>query len=110
MNPKVLLQLEKIAGARIRLLHLPQIETHFAFERDGFVILVEKRDGGFGGIGAPGLLTESGFAPLLNGSFVAKTFRRAAAQEELLTMRSFLNDLKAALGQDDAGSGGGADR
>lgn len=97
MSPKVVSQLEKIAAARIQLLHAPPLETHFAFERGGFIILVERRGDGFGGIGAPGLLTEAGFAPLLNGRFVAKEYQRAATPEELASMRAFLEDLKAAL-------------
>ena len=97
MNPRVLAQLEKIAAARIQLLSLPQIHTHFAFERDGFVILVERMEDGFGGIGAPGLLTDAGFAPLLNDHFVAKAYQRPATPEEREAMRSFLDDLKAAL-------------
>ena len=101
MNPQVLAQLEKIAQAGIQLLSLPQVTTHFAFERDGFVILVERRGDGFGGIGAPGLLTEAGFAPLLNDSFVAKGFQRPATEEECTTMRAFLTDLKAALAAQD---------
>ena len=97
LDPKLLAQLERIAAARIQLLSLPQVNSHFAFERDGFVILVEKREDGFGGVGAPGLLSECGFAPLLNGEFVAKGFRRAASEEEQTTMRAFLADLQAAL-------------
>ena len=97
LDPKLLAQLERIAAARIQLLSLPQVHSHFAFERDGFVILVEKREDGFGGVGAPGLLSECGFAPLLNGEFVAKGFRRAASEEEQTTMRAFLADLQAAL-------------
>ncbi len=96
MSPKVLSQLEKIAAARIQLLHAP-IGSHFAFERGGFIILVERRGEGFGGIGAPGLLTEAGFAPLLNGRFVAKEYQRAATPEELASMRALLEDLKSAL-------------
>lgn len=99
MNPAVLAQLERISQAGIQLLGLPQVHTHFAFERDGFVILVERRDEGFGGIGAPGLLTEAGFAPLLNGAFVAKGFQRTATIEEQTAMRAFLADMKAALAE-----------
>ena len=97
MNPNLLSQLERIAAAGIQLLPTTQVPNHFAFERDGFVALVEKRGDGFGGIGSPGLLTEAGFAPLYQGEFIAKQWRRTATPAEIEAVRGFLDDLKAAL-------------
>jgi hypothetical protein len=97
MDAKLLSQLERVADAGIQLLPLPQVATHYAFERGGFVILVEKRGEGFGGIGSPGLLAEAGFAPLVDGRFVAKGWERKATADETAGMRQFLADLKAAL-------------
>ena len=42
-----------------------EITSHFILERDGFVVFVERRETGFGNIGAPGLMTEQGFAALI---------------------------------------------
>lgn len=97
MSPRTLSQLERLAERQIQLLHVPQIETHFALERDGFVILVQKHEGGFGGIGTAGMLTEHGFAPMLNGEFVAKQFRYRPTEAEVERMRRFSADLKEAL-------------
>jgi len=82
---------------------LPAVEiaNHFVFERDGFVALVERRAAGFGGIGAAGLLTEKGVAPLMlrggEAFFVAKGFEQRASVEEVEQIRRFQADLKSAL-------------
>ena len=94
--------LERLAAARIQLLPLTEIATHFVFERAGFVCLVERKgDGGFGGIGAPGLLTGKGFAALvLRGDgfrFVGRGFDEAAEEERVRECRSFARDLETAL-------------
>jgi hypothetical protein len=94
--------LERLAAARIQLLPLTQLERHWVFERDGFISLVERtREGGFGNIGAPGLLTERGMAVLLrrgNGHvFTAKGYEVAATVEQVETLRRFASDLEAAL-------------
>ncbi len=93
--------LERLAAARIDLLPLPGLTTHFAFHRDGFVALVERTPEGFGAIGSSGLLTEQGFAALVwRGDvafFVRKGFEQAASAEEVERLRAFSSELEAAL-------------
>ncbi|MGH9719341.1 MAG: hypothetical protein ACRD8O_03960 [Bryobacteraceae bacterium] len=94
-------KLERLAAAGIQLLPTDQIETHFVFERDGLVALVERRPDGFGAIGAPGMLTEAGIAMLIwrgeRGFFVAKNFEQPATDNQIQRLRKFDGDLKTAL-------------
>jgi len=94
-------KLERLAAAGIQLLPTDQIGTHFVFERDGFVALVERSPDGFGGIGAPGMLTSAGIAMLVwrgeRGVFVAKDFEQEASTDQIQSLRRFDADLKAAL-------------
>jgi hypothetical protein len=73
------------------------------FERDGFVALVERRDDGFGNIGAAGILIEERFAALVyrgdDAYFVAKNIERKATREQVSALRSFQVDLERALGE-----------
>ena len=93
--------LERLAVAGIQLLPAVEITTHYVFERDGFVALVERTPDGFGGVGSAGILTGSGFAALIQRGdrfyFVAKNFEREAQAAEVERLRSFSSDLKAAL-------------
>ncbi len=93
--------LERLAGAGIQLLPETGITTHFLFERDGFVALVERKADGFGSIGAPGLLTERGLAMLVwreqQPWFIAKGFEQSATPEQVTALRKFAADLDAAL-------------
>ena len=93
--------LEKLAAAGIELIPLEGMATHFVFGRDGYVALVERNAEGFGGIGSAGLLTERGLAVLTqrDGShhFVARGLDQPATPEQVADLRSFANDLKAAL-------------
>lgn len=77
------------------------LSTHYMFERDGFVALVARRDEEPGPIGAAGLLTEKGLAPLVwrsgQASFVAKGFEQSATPEQIEILRRFQADLEAAL-------------
>ncbi|MCS7042386.1 MAG: hypothetical protein NZR01_06300 [Bryobacteraceae bacterium] len=103
MDPQILERLERIAGLGISLIPAPEITTHFLFERDGFVVLVERRGEGFGGIGSPGKLVEGhGFAALVRrGSedwFVARGSEWRAQPGEAEAARKLFTDLKAALG------------
>ena len=95
--------LERLVAAGIQLLPTIEITTHYVFERDGFVALVERRAEGFGGIGSAGRLTEKGVAPLvLRGTasfFVAKGFEQRATLEEVDLIRRFQADLKFALSE-----------
>src|SRR5262245_41838086 len=96
--------LERLVAANIKLLPFPMIEKLWAFERDGFVCLVERtNDNGFGGMGSAGLLTERGMAALIvrdgHNIFVAKGFEQQATSEQVATLRSFATDLRVALGK-----------
>ena len=96
---------EKLAAAGIQLVPA-EIDSHFIFERDGFVAFVERRSDtaghSFGSIGAPGLMTERGFAALIwrggQAFFVAKGFEAQASTEEIDKIRKFSADLASALG------------
>lgn len=97
-------QLERLAAHCINLIPAAEITTHFIFERDGFVALVERKEEGFGNIGAPGLLIEKtgGFAALVwRGAddpwFVARGFEQRATDEQVATLRRFDRDLRDAL-------------
>jgi hypothetical protein len=93
--------LQKLADCGINLLPAMELTTHFVFERDGFISLVDRREAGFGNIGAPGLLFEKGMAQLIwrggKAFFVAKGFEREASDEEVAGLRRFASDLKNSL-------------
>jgi hypothetical protein len=97
-------QLEKLAAAGIELVPA-EFTSHFIFTRDGFVAFVERRDQTpdrpFGNIGAPGLMTERGFAALVwrgdQGFFIARGFEQAASGEQVQMIRAFGSDLTNAL-------------
>jgi hypothetical protein len=94
-------RLERVAKLGIRILPLAEINSHFVFERDGFVVLVERRDGGFGGVGGPGQLSEKGFSALVDRQgaswFVGKGGERQAGAGEAEAARKLFTDLKSAL-------------
>lgn len=95
-------QLQRLAERNINLLPAVEIATHFIFERDGFIALVERKPEGFGQAGAPGLLVEQGgFAALVwRGSepwFVARGFEQRATPDQVTAIRSFAGDLDYAL-------------
>jgi hypothetical protein len=102
MDSRLLAQLERIAAAGIRLLPTPQLPQHFVFERDGYVVLVERNGEGFGAVGSPGRLLPEGFAALVQRGeqayFVVKGSERLAAEEEAAAARSLFTQLKTALG------------
>jgi hypothetical protein len=93
--------LKRLVAARIQLLPDTGIATHFVFERDGFAALVQRREEGFGGVGAPGLMTERGLAFLVwragEAWFVRKGWEVRATREQVTAMNSFATDLEAAL-------------
>jgi hypothetical protein len=101
LAPGILARLERLAAVRIKLLPVPQIATHFVFERDGYLALADRREGGFGSVGSPGRMTENGFAPLVERAagpvFLAKGHEEPASSEEAAAARAFLADLKSAL-------------
>jgi hypothetical protein len=92
---------EKLAAAGIQILPLAEISTHFVFERDGFIALVERRGEAFGKAGAPGLLMTKGMAQLVwrgeRALFVAKGWERAAEDHEVAALRAFGSDLEKIL-------------
>ena len=92
--------LEKLLAANIQIIPA-EITSHFILERDGFVAFVERRDEAFGNIGAPGLMTEHGFAALVwrgdQAFFIAKGFEQLASPEQVQKIRAFGTDLKNAL-------------
>lgn len=94
-------KLERLVAAGIQLLPVMEISTHYVFERDGFAALVERRAGGFGGIGSAGMLTGKGIAPLVRRGeeafFVAKGFEQPANAGDIEMVRRFQADLKDAL-------------
>ncbi|HZU24366.1 MAG TPA: hypothetical protein VFA04_02530 [Bryobacteraceae bacterium] len=95
-------KLEKIAAAGIQIIPAADLSTHFLFERDGFVSLVERtKENNFGNIGAPGLLTDSGLAVLLwrggEGWFVRRGFEQRATEDQVRRLRAFATDLEQAL-------------
>lgn len=92
---------ERLVEANIQILPLTEITTHFVFERNGFACLVERRDGGFGNMGAPGVLAPQGLAMLVwrgeNPYFVVKGAEQAASLEQVEELRRFTADLQRAL-------------
>jgi hypothetical protein len=84
--------LEKLAAAGIQIIPA-EIASHFILARDGFVAFVERRGDDFGNIGAPGLMTEQGFAALIwragEPFFVGKGINQPATDEQVELLRSF---------------------
>jgi hypothetical protein len=100
----VIAVLQKLAAAEIQIVPA-EITSHFILERGGFVAFVERRPdaqgGSFGNIGAPGLMTERGFAALVwrgdQAFFVGKGFKQPASPEQVQQIRRFASDLADAL-------------
>ena len=94
-------RLERLADLGFQIVALPNAGRHLALERDGFAALVSMKGEEFGEDGAPGLLTEGGFAALVwrgeNAWFVARGFERPATGEEVDAIRRFGEDVKSAL-------------
>ena len=93
-------KLEKLAAAGIQIVPA-EITSHFILERDGFVAFVERREEAFGNIGAPGLMTDRGYAALIwrgdQAFFVGKGFEEPASPEQVEKVRAFASDLEGAL-------------
>ena len=101
--------LERLTAAGIELLPAVEITTHFIFTRDGFAALVERRNDGFGGMGAPGLLVAGhGLALLVwrgaEAYFIARGFQRIATGGEVESLRRFSDDLKRSISGSDSSS------
>lgn len=95
------LQLERLAAAGIQLLSLPDISTHYVFERAEFAALVARTPEGFGSVGSAGLLTERGFAALVwrggQPCFLRKGVDLPATAAQVEALRAFAADLEQAL-------------
>ncbi len=93
-------QLEKLHAAGIQIVPA-DLTSHFILERGGFVVFVERRETGFGHIGAPGLMTERGYAALVwraeQPFFVGRGFEQPGTDEQVQAIRAFAADLEAAL-------------
>jgi hypothetical protein len=91
---------EKLVAAGIQIVPA-EMTSHFILEREGFVTLVERRGASFGNIGAPGLMTERGFAALIwrgdQAFFAGKGFEQPASADEVQKIRAFATDLANAL-------------
>lgn len=101
MDTELLAKLERVLAARIELVPDLKISSHYVFTRDGFAALVERRETGFGNIGAPGIVTEQGFAALVwqqeRPVFQGRGFAHEATAEQVESLRAFDQDLRAAL-------------
>ena len=102
MHPDTLQRLERLAAAGIGMIPAPEVSTHFLFQRDGCVVLVERKEDGFGAVGSPGVLTEKGgFAALVERGgqswLVSKGEERPAQTREAEAARRLFTDLKSAL-------------
>jgi hypothetical protein len=102
MGPALLAQLEKIADLGIGLAPAPGVSGHFVFVRAGCAVIVERRGDGFGAVGSPGLLTEGGFAALVERDgrpcFINKGDCRPAGDEQAAEARRLFRDLRSVLG------------
>ncbi len=101
MSPELLQKLERLQGASIELVPFNAMINHYLLARGGFVALVEKVPKGFGKIGAPGIMTQKGFACLIwresEAFFVTKGFDQQATIEQIEGLRMFSADLHQAL-------------
>ena len=101
MNPKLLVQLERLAASGIQILPVPEISSHFVLERNGCVVLVERREDGFGAIGSPGALSDQGFAALVQRDgrdwFIGRNESREATESEAAEARGLYRDLREIL-------------
>jgi len=97
-------RVEKLAAAGIQLF-AAGVTSHYILERYGFVAFVERKGDGFGNIGAPGLMTEKGFAALVwrggRAFFVARGFEQAATDDQVQKIRDFADDLERALSRNE---------
>ncbi|MBC7928173.1 MAG: hypothetical protein H7039_21215 [Bryobacteraceae bacterium] len=96
--------LQRLAAASINPVPM-DLDHHYAFERDGFIALVERRsDNTFGRIGTAGLLTASGLAPLIwRGSqafFRTRASEEPATPEAIELLRGFQKDLERSISGD----------
>jgi hypothetical protein len=101
LNPKLLEQLERLASAGIQILPVPEIASHFVLERKGCVVLVERREDGFGAAGSPGALSGTGFAALVRRDgrdwFIGRSESREATEAEADDARRLYREIREIL-------------
>jgi len=97
-------RLEKLAAAGIQII-AAGVTSHYILESDGFVAFVERKGDDFGNIGAPGLMTEKGFAALVwrggRAFFVARGFEQAATDDQVQKIRAYADELERALSRNE---------
>ena len=109
MPPELLRVFEALAAQGIELLPIQSqpngnssLDRHFVFFRAGYAALVERRETGFGRVGAAGIVTEHGLAMLVDSdgqaAFVIRDYRQPAEPGEIDELRQFQADLVQAIG------------
>ena len=93
-------RLENLAAAGIQIIPGGP-DSHYIVERDGFVAFVERRGDDFGNIGAPGFMTEQGYAALVwragRAFLQGRGFEQPASDAQVEKLRSFARDLERAI-------------
>lgn len=101
LSENTIRQLERLAASGVAIVPTTEITTHFVLEREGFLILVERTEEGFGSVGSPGLLCDQGFAALIwkgqEPYWVARGFSQAATPEQVASVRDFAAIVKNCL-------------
>lgn len=90
-------QLESLASAGIQIVPSGSA-SHILVERGGSVAWIEHRNESLRNPGAPGLMTERGFAVLIwrggQAVFLGKGFEQPASEQQVAALRTFASDLE----------------
>ena len=101
MNPDTLRKLERLAEARIDIVPLIDVTSHFVLAREQWAAFVERSGDGFGQIGSAGRLTDRGLAVLVwrqeTAYFQGKGWEEQASADDVAQLRAFASDLEQAL-------------
>ena len=96
MNPEIA---ARLASSGIQI--VSETRGHYLFSREQFLVLVERKQAGFGSIGSTGMMTENGLAYLIwregRALLKGKGTEIEADAEQVEAMRRFSTDLEAAL-------------
>ena len=92
---------ERLAALGFEVVPL-EVRGHCVLGRGGFAALAEvTRAGSLGRVGAGGLITEHGLAPLVwqgeEAWFTTRKGARVAAPDEVAALRQFQTDLESAI-------------
>lgn len=94
-------QIARLIAVGIEVVPMEHMSRHVVLARDGFVVLVERKDDSLANIGSAGLLTEHGFAVLTSSEgkpqFVARGHQQPATAAQLETLHAFERDVREAL-------------